>query len=60
MEPFPVVTTLDGKLRVPEMGYLDFHVLAVLIDEFWKEPSKELAVEIRLQGQRFGLSPLSR
>jgi hypothetical protein len=34
--------------------------LAVLVDDFWKEPTKELAGEIRLQQQQFGLSPLDR
>ena len=34
--------------------------LAVLIDLFWTQPSKELASEIRLQQQAFGLTPLDR
>jgi hypothetical protein len=34
--------------------------LAVLIDLFWTEPSKDLAAEIRLQQQAFGLTPLDR
>ena len=34
--------------------------LAVLIDKFWRAPSKELASEIRLQQQAFGLTPLDR
>jgi hypothetical protein len=34
--------------------------LAVLIDQFWAEPTKELAGEIRLQQQAFGLSPIDR
>ena len=34
--------------------------LAVLVDGFWWKPSKELAAEIRLQEQRYGLSPLDR
>jgi hypothetical protein len=34
--------------------------LAVLIDLFWTEPCKELAAEIRLQQQAFGLTPLDR
>jgi hypothetical protein len=35
-------------------------ILAVLIDRFWNEPSKNLAAEIRLQQQAFGLTPLDR
>lgn len=34
--------------------------LAVLIDQFWADPNKELAAEIRLQQQAFGLTPLDR
>jgi len=34
--------------------------LAVLVDGFWKEPSKELAGEIRLEQQAFGLTPIDR
>lgn len=34
--------------------------LAVLINEFWGNPTKELASEIRLQQQAFGLTPLDR
>jgi hypothetical protein len=34
--------------------------LAVLIDQFWVDPSKDLAAEIRLQQQAFGLTPLDR
>lgn len=34
--------------------------LAVLIDAFWLEPTKELAGEIRQQESRFGLTPLDR
>lgn len=34
--------------------------LAVLINEFWGQPTKELASEIRLQQQAFGLTPLDR
>jgi hypothetical protein len=47
----------------PEFTESDVHgllVLAVLVDEFWVDPSKELAAEIRLQRQCFGLSPLDR
>jgi hypothetical protein len=35
-------------------------MLAVLINKFWEEPSKNLASEIRLQQQAFGLTPLDR
>lgn len=34
--------------------------LAVLEDSFWKAPTPQLAAEIRLQRQCFGLSPLDR
>lgn len=34
--------------------------LAALIDQFWYEPNKELAGEIRLEQQAFGLTPLDR
>ncbi|MFI6299558.1 hypothetical protein ACIBEJ_48745 [Nonomuraea sp. NPDC050790] len=47
----------------PEFDASDRHglfVLAVLIDEFWVRPSKDLAGEIRLQRQSFGLSPIDR
>jgi len=45
--------------------YLDADVhalyrLAVLVDMFWAKPSKELAAEIRLQQQCFGLTPIDR
>jgi hypothetical protein len=36
------------------------YLLAVLVDAFWCDPSKELAAEIRLQRQCFGLTPLDR
>jgi hypothetical protein len=47
----------------PEYDSSDIHglyLLAVLVDAFWAEPSKELAGEIRLQRQCFGLTPLDR
>jgi hypothetical protein len=34
--------------------------LAILWDEFYKEPKATMLAEIRLQEQRFGLSPLDR
>lgn len=34
--------------------------LALLIDSFWLEPTKDLASEIRLEQQAFGLTPLDR
>ena len=34
--------------------------LAVLVDLFWREPSKELGAEIRLEQQAFGLTPIDR
>lgn len=36
------------------------HVLAVLVDAFWRNPSTQAAAEIRLQRQCFGLTPLDR
>src|SRR5574341_465866 len=47
----------------PEYDDSDRHglfLMAVLIDEFWLSPTKELAAEIRLQRQAFGLSPIDR
>jgi hypothetical protein len=43
--------------------YSDQHglfILAELVDQFWWEPDADKAKEIRLQGQRFGLSPIDR
>jgi hypothetical protein len=34
--------------------------LAMLIDMFWRDPSKRLAAEIRIEQQAFGLTPLDR
>ena len=34
--------------------------LAVLVDKYWHSPSKELAAEIRLEQQAFGLTPIDR
>jgi hypothetical protein len=51
----------------PEFDESDRHglfVLAALVDDFWNAPTakdrKELAAELRQQGQRFGLSPIDR
>lgn len=47
----------------PEYDDSDIHgllLLAVLVDEFWSEPSRELAAEIRLQRQCYGLTPIDR
>lgn len=38
----------------------ELFLLAVLVDEFWREPTKELAAEIRLQRQCFGLTAMDR
>jgi len=41
----------------------DMHALyrlAVLVDLFWSEPTKEIAAEIRLEQQAFGLTPIDR
>lgn len=35
-------------------------LLAVLVDDFWREPSTKLAAEIRLQRVAFGLTPYDR
>jgi len=34
--------------------------LALLIDAFWLQPTKELAAEIRLQQTAYGLTPIDR
>jgi len=47
----------DEYLRADEHALFR---LAVLIDMFWLDPTKELAGEIRLQQQAFGLTPLDR
>jgi hypothetical protein len=47
----------------PEYDDSDKHglfMLAVLVDGFWRKPHWTAAAEIRLQGQRFGLSPIDR
>ena len=35
-------------------------MLAELVEAFWRNPTKELASEIRLQRQCFGLTPIDR
>ena len=48
---------------VAEYDTSDVHgllILAVLVNEFWLKPHWTTAAEIRLQGQRFGLSPIDR
>jgi len=47
----------------PEFDPSDIHglyLLATLVNGFWEHPSKELAAEIRLQRQCFGLTPMDR
>lgn len=47
----------------PEFLQSDIHglyILAELVDTFWTEPSTGLAMEIRLQRQCFGLTPIDR
>lgn len=47
----------------PEYDSSDLHglfLLAVLVDDFWLNPTQGLAAEIRLQRQCFGLSPIDR
>ena len=51
----------------PEYDDSDKHglyVLAMLVEDFWRTESstarKDLAAELRQQGQRFGLSPIDR
>lgn len=36
------------------------YMLAALVDRFWASPTPQLAGEVRLQGQRYGLSPIDR
>lgn len=47
----------------PEFDQADIHglfALAVLVDQFWTQPSAGLLAEIRLQRQCFGLTPIDR
>lgn len=47
----------------PEFDTSDVHglyVLAMLVDQFWTQPTASLAGEIRLQRQCFGLTPIDR
>lgn len=47
----------------PEFEKSDRHglfILATLVNEFWLSPTKDLAAEIRLQRQAFGLTPMDR
>lgn len=47
----------------PEFDKSDRHglfMLAVLVDEFWKNPTQALAAEIRLQRQCYGMTPIDR
>lgn len=47
----------------PEFEKSDKHglfILALLVNEFWLSPTKDLAAEIRLQRQAFGLTPMDR
>ncbi|WP_237755002.1 hypothetical protein [Nocardia nova] len=56
----------DDMWASPMAGeYIDadkhaLYMLAVLIDDFWLEPSQKLAAEIRLQRAAFGLTPYDR
>jgi hypothetical protein len=47
----------EEYLRVDLHG---LYRLAQLIDLFWTSPTKEMAAEIRLEQQAFGLTPLDR
>lgn len=52
-----------GSPMAAEFLQADIHglyILAELVDRFWAEPTKELAAEIRLQRQCFGLTPIDR
>jgi hypothetical protein len=47
----------------PEYDDSDKHglfMLAVLVDQYWVQPTTALAAEIRLQRQCFGLTPIDR
>lgn len=47
----------------PEYDESDIHglyVLAALVNHFWYQPRQDLAAEIRLQRQCFGLTPIDR
>ena len=43
-----------------ESDITELLLLVILVHQFWMEPSKELAAEIRLQRQCFGLTPIDR
>lgn len=47
----------DEYLKADRDG---LYALATLIDQFWKSPSPQLAAEIRLQRQCYGLTPIDR
>ena len=47
----------------PEYDESDRHglfMLAALVNHFWYQPRQDLAAEIRLQRQCFGLTPIDR
>lgn len=60
------VTWWTNVWRSPMAGeFLDSDIdglgrVALLVDEFYREPDARLLAEIRLQESRFGLSPLDR
>lgn len=49
---------MAGELEPSDVHEL--HLLAALVDRFWRNPSKDMAAEIRLQRQCFGLTPIDR
>jgi len=49
---------MAGEYLAADMDGL--FMLAELLDRFWTEPSAQLAAEIRLQRQCFGLTPIDR
>lgn len=52
------VSPMSGEYLRADMHAL--FRLAVLVDMFWSDPSRDLAAEIRQQQQAFGLTPLDR
>jgi hypothetical protein len=65
MHPMTVSWWVDiwQSPMAPEFEKSDIHglyILAALIDSFWTTPTREIAGEIRLQRQAFGLTPIDR
>lgn len=46
--------------RLLESDVERFYMVAELVEQFWRSPSKELLAEIRRQEERFGGDPMAR